>query len=55
MAFYNIIDLKAEVKEFITFYRLFPNVDVFVYNDGLLTKLREKRFTKSNANRRYDI
>jgi hypothetical protein len=54
MAFYNIIDLKAEVKES-AYYRLFPNVVVLGYNDGLLTKLREKRFTKSNANRRYDI
>lgn len=39
-AFYNIIDLKAEVKEFITYYRLFPNVVVFGCNDALLTKLR---------------
>jgi hypothetical protein len=37
-AFYNIID--SEVKEFITYYWLFPNVVVFGYNDALLTKLR---------------
>jgi hypothetical protein len=32
--------LKAEVKELITYYRLFPNVVVFGYNDAFLTKLR---------------
>jgi hypothetical protein len=40
MAFYNIIDLKAEVKELITYYRLFPNGVVFGYNEAFLTKLR---------------